>query len=82
MKRSAVVEALNDAFDETIKLQYRNVLVDPLSVDRPNRDAIEDKFQRVLRVNLEAYTLAMRAIQLNTTLEDDHSGQTDSGDCA
>lgn len=82
MKRSAVIEALNDAFDETLKLQYRNVLVDPLSVDRPNRDAMEDKFQRVLRVNLEAYGMAMRAIQLNTTLQDDGNGQTDSGDCA
>jgi len=82
MKRSDVEKALDEAFDETLKLQYRNVLVDPLNVDRPDRAAIEEKFQRVLRINLEAFAMAMRAIQLNTMLEDDDQKQIDSGDCA
>ena len=71
MKRSVVIKALDDAFDDTLALQYRNDLVDPLAVDRPNRDDINAKFQRALRINLEAYDIALRTIQANTTLEDD-----------
>ncbi len=70
MKRKDAQQAVDAAFVATLTLEYSNVLIFNLAMDRPDRPAADEKFRRLLRNNLEAHAIASRAIADNPDLED------------
>lgn len=70
MKRADAQKALEDEAVLVLRAEYRNLLVTPLAADRPQRDAIREKFAAALRINLEALAIGSKSIAANPDLED------------
>jgi hypothetical protein len=69
MKRDKAKETLEDEAFQTLRAEFRNILIVGLAADRPDRADIRAKFDRAVAINLEALTMGLRALADNSDLE-------------